>query len=110
MQPADPRHSTSDPEYTLSSVVLRVSESSSLWLPSVFCTNCHSLLPSGILCHVWSSSLLSTSEGVLSCISPVAFARTRLSPVFDSIGLSSLITYVSPASITASGGSLIVGD
>src|SRR5919109_3247745 len=130
MQPEDPRHSTSDPEYTLSSIVLRVSGSllglpsvfstlsgvvllvseSSFELPSVFSTNCHSLLPSGILCHVWLSSLLSTREGVLSSISPVPFARTRLSPVFDRIGLSSSITYVLPASITASGGSSIAGD
>src|ERR671914_2198103 len=99
---------------SLSSIVLEVPgsspSSSSLALPWVPSTNCHSLLPSGILCQVRSSSLLSTSEGVLSWISPVVFARTRLSPVFDSIGRSSSITYVSPASITASGGSSIVGD
>src|ERR671925_1573207 len=130
MQPADPRHSTSDPEYTLSSIVLRVSGSllglpsvfstlsgvvllvseSSFELPSVFSTNCHSLLPSGILCHVWLSSLLSTREGVLSSISPAAFARTRLSTVFDKICSFRSITYVWPASIITSGGSLIVAD
>src|SRR5215216_720594 len=135
MQPADPWHSTStsDPEYTLSSNLLRVS-GSSLELPSVFSTlscvvveelsesspplelpsvpstNCHSLFPSGILCHVRSSSLLSTSEGVLSSISPAAFARTRLSTVFDNICSLSTIIYVSPPPITASGGSLIVAD
>src|ERR687892_2114459 len=109
MQSADPRHSTSDPEYTLSSIVLRVS-GSSLALPWVFSSNCHSLLPSGILCQVRSSSLLSTSEGVLSWISPAAFVRTRLSTVFDRICSSSSMTYVSPASIIASGGRLIVAD
>src|SRR5215211_3130484 len=127
-QPADPRHSTSDPEYALSSSLLSVSEllrfpwmfsilsnvvvglSGSLRLPRVFSTNCHSLLPSGILCQVLSSSPLSTRDGVRSLISPVAFARARLSAVFDSIGPSNSITYVSPASITASDGSLIVAD
>src|SRR5215211_1261166 len=127
-QPADPRHSTSDPEYALSRSLRSVSEllrlprvfsilsnvvvglSGSLRLPRVFSTNCHSLLPSGILCQVRSSSPLSTSDGVRSLISPDAFARTRLSAVFDSIDLSSSITYVSPDSITACDGSLIVAD
>src|SRR5215210_2231589 len=126
MQRADPWHSTPtfDPEYTLSSNLLRVSgsllgllsvfstlsgvvvglsesspPSSPLELPSVPSKNCHSLLPSGILCQVRSSSLLSTSEGVLSSISPAAFVRTRLSTVLDKICSFSSITYVLPASI-----------
>src|SRR5829696_447876 len=137
MQLADPWHSTptSDPEYTLSSNLLRVSGSllgllsifstlsgvvllvsessplsSPLELPSVPSKNCHSLLPSGILCHVRSSSLLSTREGVLSSISPAVFVRTRLSTVFDNICSLSSITYVSPPPIIACDGSLIVAD
>src|SRR5919106_1786797 len=93
----------------LSSIVLRVSESP-LELPSVPSTNCHSLLPSGTLCQVRSSSILSISEDVLSWMLPAAFVRTRLSTVFDKICSSSSITYVSPASIIASGGNLIVAD
>src|SRR5215211_2161192 len=137
MQPADPWHSTAtfDQEYTLSSNLLRVSGSllgllsifstlsgvvllvsessplsSPLELPSVPSKNCHSLLPSGILCHVWSSSLLSTREGVLSSISPAAFVSTRLSTVFDKICSLSSMMYVSPAPIIASGGNSIVAD
>src|SRR5829696_5623255 len=137
MQLADPWHSTptSDPEYTLSSNLLRVSGSllgllsvfstlsgvlllvsessplpSPLELPSVPSKNCHSLLPSGIRCQVRSSSLLSTSEGVLSSISPAVFVRTRLSTVFDNICSLRSITYISPASIMALGGNSIVAD
>src|SRR5215203_555914 len=133
MQRADPWHSTPtfDPEYTLASNLLRVSgsllgllsvfstlsgvviglsESSPLELPSVPSTNCHSLLPSGILCQVRSSSLLSTSEGVLSLIPPVASTSTRLSTMFDNNPSLSIITYVLPASTIASDGSLIVAD
>src|ERR687893_1491515 len=43
-------------------------------------------------------------------MSPAVSVRTRLSTVFDKSCCSSSITYVSPASIMASGGSLIVAD